>query len=78
MESEKDIQKLAQIKSSEINKALGLFILAFGIVIIFATLFTNTFIGQMTNLTAGIILSLIGGGMVLKAKSTIKKLNLGK
>ena len=78
MKSEKDIQKLAQIKSSEINKALGIFILSFGVVIIFATFFTTTFVGQMTNLIAGIILSLIGGGMVLKAKSTIKKLNLGK
>ncbi len=78
MESEKDIQKLAQIKSSEINKALGIFILFFGVVIILSTFFTETFIGEMTNLVAGIILSSIGGGMVLKAKSTIKKINLGE
>lgn len=75
MEEDKDVQRLAKIKSSEINNALGLFILFFGIVIVVATFFTDTFIGQMTNVTAGIILSLIGLGMVIKAKRTIKTLS---
>lgn len=75
MEEGKDVQRLAKIKSSEINNALGLFILFFGIVIVVATFFTDTFIGQMTNVTAGIILSLIGLGMVIKAKRTIKTLS---
>ncbi len=75
MEVDNNKFKLQKIKDAEINKALGLFILFFGIVIIFATFFTTTFIGQMTNLVAGIVLSAIGGGMVLKAKLTIKKIN---
>lgn len=74
MEVDKNIQKLAKIKSSEINSALGLFILFFGFVIITATFFTDTYIGQMTNLIAGIVLSLIGSGMVIMAKRRIKML----
>jgi len=77
MNLEKDIEKLARLKSAEINKALGLFILAFGFVVIFATFFTDTFVGQMTNLIAGFILASIGGGMMLKAKATIKKFKHG-
>lgn len=76
MEVNKNTEKLEKTKSAEINKALGLFVLFFGVVIIIATFFTTTFIGQMTNLIAGIVLFLIGGGMVLIAMSTIKKINL--
>ncbi len=76
MEASNNAEKLEKIKSAEINKALGLFVLFFGVVIIIATFFTTTFIGQMTNLIAGIVLFLIGGGMVLIAMSTIKKINL--
>ena len=76
MEVDKNDQKLEKIKNSQINMALGLFILFFGVVIIVATFFTTTFIGQMTNLIAGIVLFAIGAAMVLKAKLTIKKINL--
>lgn len=68
--------KLQKIKDSEINKALGLFVLFFGVVIMGATFFTTTFIGQMTNLIAGIVLFLIGAGMVIMAKLRITKINL--
>lgn len=67
-----------KIKSAKINNALGLFILFFGVVIVIATVFTDSFIGQMTNLTAGIIMLSIGGGMMLKSKITIKKINQDK
>ena len=76
MEVDNNKFKLQKIKDSEINKALGLFILFFGIVIIGATFFTTSFIGQMTNLVAGIVLSAIGAAMVFKAKLNIKKINL--
>ena len=76
MEVDTNIEKLQKIKNSEINKALGFFILFFGLVIIFATYFTTTFVGQMTNLTAGIVLSSIGAGMVIQSKIQIKKINL--
>lgn len=67
-----------KIKSAKINNALGLFIVFFGVVIVIATVFTDTFIGQMTNLVAGIILLSIGGGMMLKSKITLKKINQDK
>ena len=76
MEVDNNKFKLQKIKDSEINKALGLFILFFGMVIIGATFFTTSFIGQMTNLVAGIVLSAIGAAMVFKAKLNIKKINL--
>lgn len=60
-------------KSAQINKVLGLFVLYFGVVIIVATFFTDTFVGQMTNLVAGIILFGIGAGMVLIAKKALRK-----
>lgn len=68
--------KLAKKKNFEINKALGIFVLFFGIVIIIATFFTATFIGQMTNLFAGVVLTAIGGGMIIKSMMSIKKINL--
>jgi len=70
MEEQKD-----RIKSAKINNVLGLFVLFFGVVIIVAIFFTETFIGQMTNLIAGIILSLIGGAMMIAARRTLKKIN---
>ncbi len=70
-----EIEKQGKIRAAQINNALGLFILFFGIVVISAMFFTDTFIGQMTNLTAGILLTAIGLGMVLVARKTIKNLS---
>lgn len=67
MEEQKD-----RIKSAKINNVLGLFVLFFGVVIIVAIFFTETFIGRMTNLVAGIILSIIGGAMMIVARRTLK------
>jgi len=67
------IEKQGKLRAAQINNALGLFILFFGIVVISAMFFTDTFIGQMTNLVAGVLLSAIGLGMVLVARNTIKK-----
>ena len=67
-----------KIKSAKINNALGLFIVFFGVVIVIATVFTDSFVGQMTNLVAGIILLSIGGGMMLKSKIVLKKINQDK
>ena len=63
-------------KSAQINNALGVFILSFGIIIFIAVLFTDTFVQQMTDLVAGLVLCTIGGGMMLKSRKTIKSLNL--
>lgn len=56
------------IRDANINNALGIFILVFGIIIIISSIFTETSIGQMTNLIAGILLGLIGFGMIVKSK----------
>jgi len=69
------IEKQGKIRAAQINNALGLFILFFGIIVISAMFFTDTFVGQMTNMVAGILLSAIGLGMVLVARNTIKKLS---
>ena len=63
----------AKIKTAQINQALGVFIFIFGIIITFAMAFTETFVQQMTDLVAGLVLMAIGGGMAWKAKATLKK-----
>ena len=68
------LEKSGKLKNAQINNALGLFILFFGIVVIVAMVFTETRIQQMTDLVAGLILSAIGGGMMLKSRKTIKSL----
>lgn len=60
-----DIQKAQMV---QINRALGVFLLFFGSVVIAAVFFTETFVGQMTNLTAGLILGLIGAILILQTK----------
>lgn len=68
----------AALKAAQINNALGFFIMAFGVIVLFAMIFTETFIEHMTDMVAGIILISIGGGMMWKAKRTIKKLKSKK
>ena len=68
----------AGIKSAQINNALGVFILTFGVIVLFAMIFTETFIEHMTDMVAGLLLMSIGGGMIWKAKRTLKKLKAKK
>ena len=72
------IENREKLKTAQINNALGVFILFFGVVVIFAMIFTDTFVQQMTDLAAGLVLCLIGGGMMLKSRKTIKSLKLNK
>ena len=65
----------ARLKSAMINRALGIFILFFGVVVIFSMLFTTTAIGQMTNLAAGLVVSVIGGTMIWRAFLTLRSLS---
>jgi len=67
-------EKSEKLKNAQINRALGLFILFFGVVVIIAMVFTNTRIQLLTDLIAGLVLSSIGGGMMLKSRKTIKSL----
>lgn len=65
--------RTAKIKTAQINQALGVFIFIFGIIITIAMVFTETFVQQMTDLVAGLVLMAIGGGMLWKSKRTLKK-----
>ena len=67
-------EKAEQIKSAKINNVLGKFIIFFGMVILVAIFFTETFVGQMTNLVAGLLLVLIGGGMMYHSSRKLKGL----
>jgi len=68
-------EKSAKLKNAQINRALGVFILFFGLVVIVAMVYTNTRIQMITDLIAGLVLSAIGGGMILKSRKNIKSLS---
>jgi hypothetical protein len=67
-------ERSAKLKNAQINRALGIFILFFGVVVIVAMLFTDTRVQMITDLIAGLILSAIGGGMILKSTRIIKNI----
>ena len=67
-------EKSAKLKNAQINRALGVFILFFGLVVIVAMAFTDTRVQMITDLIAGLVLSAIGGGMILKSRSIIRSL----
>ena len=52
----------------QINRALGLFVCFFGAIVLISMFFTETFIGKMTNLTAGVLLVAIGLVMIFRSK----------
>ncbi|MRI01183.1 hypothetical protein GH721_11640 [Kriegella sp. EG-1] len=68
-----EIERLSIVKSAQINQALGVFIFIFGIIITIAMAFTETFVQQITDLVAGLLLMGIGGGMMWRAKTILKK-----
>jgi len=55
------------LQEAQINRALGLFLLFFAGVVLVSILFTDTFVGRLTNLGAGGIIGLIGGLMVWRS-----------
>ena len=69
-----NIEIKGRIKAAQINNALGVFLFVFGIIVLFAMLYTETFVQHITDLAAGLLLMSIGGGMIWKARRTIKKL----
>jgi hypothetical protein len=56
-------------RMSQINFALGIFVCFFGSVVLFSIFFTETIVGMMTNLGAGLILVVIGVGMIARSKT---------
>ena len=61
-ESQDDARRL---HNSQINKALGLFLVFFALVVLVSIFFTDTGIGRLTNLGAGTVIGGIGGVMAL-------------
>ena len=59
-------------RMSQINLALGVFVSFFGSVVLISIFFTETSIGKMTNLIAGVILVTIGAIMVVRAKMQLR------
>jgi len=53
---------------SQINRALGLFLLCFGVIILISIFFTETVAGKITNMAAGFIFVIIGLLMMFKRK----------
>lgn len=68
-----NIERKQREKTALINRALGLFVLFFGLVVIFAMIFTETKTQMMTDLVAGLVLLGIGGFMVIRAQLSIRK-----
>ena len=52
----------------KINRALGLFLVCFSVIILVAVFFTETIRGKLTNCIAGLILAAIGLAMISRAK----------
>jgi hypothetical protein len=58
-----------QNRMGQINRALGLFICFFAAVVLVSILLTETLVGKMTNLAAGLIFAVIGIIMIVKSKA---------
>lgn len=56
-------------RMSQINFALGAFVCFFGSVVLVSIFFTETLVGKMTNLGAGLILAVIGTGMIVRSRT---------
>ena len=62
-ESDKMDENQRESQQAQINGALGIFLLFFGVIVLIAMIFTQTLVGRLTNLAAGGIIGLIGGAM---------------
>ena len=70
MDEQNELNKnQAQNRMSQINRALGLFISFFAAVVLISIFWTDSGIGKLTNLGAGLIFASVGIIMVLKSKT---------
>ena len=67
-QNEKTARDSERARMSQINMALGIFVCFFSSVVLFSIFFTETLVGKMTNLGAGLILLAIGIIMILRSK----------
>jgi putative Mn2+ efflux pump MntP len=68
-QNEQTARDLEQARMSQINVALGVFICFFASVVLVSIFFTETFVGKMTNLGAGLILVAVGAIMIWRSKA---------
>ena len=61
------------LHDSQMYKALGAFLLFFAAVVLVSIFFTDTGIGKLTNLGAGVVIGGIGGAMFLKGLGADRK-----
>ena len=59
----------AENRVGQINRALGFFICFFSAVVLVSIFLTDTLVGKMTNLVAGLIFAVIGIIMIVKSKT---------
>jgi hypothetical protein len=57
-----------QLQEAQINRALGVFLLFFAVIVLISCFFTETTVGKLTNLAAGGIIGLIGGLMAYRSR----------
>jgi len=55
------------LHEAQINNALGIFLVFFAVVVLASIFFTDTQIGRLTNLGAGVVIGGIGTAMMYKA-----------
>ena len=67
-QNERTAKDSEQARMSQINMALGAFVCFFGSVVLVSIFFTETRVGKITNLGAGLILTVIGIGMIVRSR----------
>ena len=68
-QNERTARDSERARMNQINMALGAFVCFFGSVVLVSIFFTETFVGKMTNLGAGLILAVIGIGMIVRSRT---------
>jgi uncharacterized membrane protein len=61
------------LRETQIHRALGTFLVIFGLVVLVSIGFTDTGIGKLTDLGAGAVITGIGAAMVYKARRLRKR-----
>jgi uncharacterized membrane protein HdeD (DUF308 family) len=67
-QNEKVQENRMQDPMRQINRALGLFMSFFGVIVLVSAFYTETRIGSVTNLVAGSILTIIGIIMIFRRR----------
>jgi len=57
-----------KLQEAQINRALGVFLLFFTVIVLISILFTTTTIGKLTNLSAAAVIGLVGGILVYRGR----------